>query len=593
MSHRNNKESAQERRNFNRPPPNNNFPPRKPNHSKGRERSRDHERDHGRDYDRGNDRSRDKSNDKRKSFHNKNNNKSKHGNFSNNRNNFKNFSNNSGGNDSILILVSDNKVYNKLRDQEEQLKKKLEEELRGDDPFLQMDFTIQGFQENIIKFSSRENKYRGLKIIAEFLFGEQIKEKKDDKLSMFILIPMSVVPLVIGSLGKNITDIKERSRTEIYLTNVSSNKDYKKCEIIGALEGIADAADRIHSIAKKYSNASYKRNDDRNNERTNERNNDRNNGRDNERNSERNSDRNNDRNNNTRYFSRDKEYSEKVFRNKNNKGNIPIKKEQLKPIWELKRKENDNELENNRKKDELIKEKNKTDVKNESNKEIEDKLKNEEDDKIQKEKEEDKNQLNIEDAINEQNKEKEIIKDQPKDLDVIMKDKKDISEKENEKEDKPQLDINILNQIEDKNNIDPDKKTENTDGNNSKLKIIENQSKENVSRNNLNKNQKKNEVNKENVEKKEVEIANFITSKEDGKNCKIALCLTKEEIQHLNKFTDNIWLTLETLYDVSIAKAVKIIDGNEITFITFSGTPKQNSSALFQLQKYFVSTPME
>ena len=54
-----------------------------------------------------------------------------------------------------------------------------------------------------------------------------------------------------------------------------------------------------------------------------------------------------------------------------------------------------------------------------------------------------------------------------------------------------------------------------------------------------------------------------------------------------------MWINLEKSSQGSISKITKIIDEKEISLITFNGTPKQNSSAIYRLQKYLLDTKRE
>ena len=47
---------------------------------------------------------------------------------------------------------------------------------------------------------------------------------------------------------------------------------------------------------------------------------------------------------------------------------------------------------------------------------------------------------------------------------------------------------------------------------------------------------------------------------------------------------------MENSYHCSISRNMKNIDDQEISIITFNGTPKQNTLALYQLQKYLLDT---
>ena len=76
----------------------------------------------------------------------------------------------------------------------------------------------------------------------------------------------------------------------------------------------------------------------------------------------------------------------------------------------------------------------------------------------------------------------------------------------------------------------------------------------------------------------------------DSKLCKINIYLSSEEINLLDTLKNNIWINLENTYHCNISKNKKNIDNQEISLITFNGTPRQNTLALYQLQKYLLDT---
>jgi hypothetical protein len=60
-----------------------------------------------------------------------------------------------------------------------------------------------------------------------------------------------------------------------------------------------------------------------------------------------------------------------------------------------------------------------------------------------------------------------------------------------------------------------------------------------------------------------------------------------------NSKNDNIWNNLENNYQCNISKNTKNIDDQEISLISFNGTPKQNSLAIYELQKYLLEIKNE
>ena len=98
-------------------------------------------------------------------------------------------------------------------------------------------------------------------------------------------------------------------------------------------------------------------------------------------------------------------------------------------------------------------------------------------------------------------------------------------------------------------------------------------------------------------EKDDIEEINNVLANDvelNDKSCKINIYLSSEEINLLNnKKNDNIWINLENIFNISISKINKTIDNQDISIITFNGTPKTNSLAICQLQKYLLDTKNE
>ena len=103
----------------------------------------------------------------------------------------------------------------------------------------------------------------------------------------------------------------------------------------------------------------------------------------------------------------------------------------------------------------------------------------------------------------------------------------------------------------------------------------------------------------EGKEKDDIQEINNILAKDvegNDKSCKINIYLSSEEINLLNNSkneNDNIWINLENSFQCTISKIKKFIDEKEISLITFNGTPKQNTLAIYQLQKYLLETKCE
>ena len=81
---------------------------------------------------------------------------------------------------------------------------------------------------------------------------------------------------------------------------------------------------------------------------------------------------------------------------------------------------------------------------------------------------------------------------------------------------------------------------------------------------------------------------------ENGKLYKLIVYLSSEEMNLLNNSKyENIWKNLENTYQCVISKITKNIDNREISLITFNGTPKQNTLAIYQLQKLLLDIKFE
>ena len=116
----------------------------------------------------------------------------------------------------------------------------------------------------------------------------------------------------------------------------------------------------------------------------------------------------------------------------------------------------------------------------------------------------------------------------------------------------------------------------------------------NIENNNLDSNMNINNL----AEKAKNEIGeiNSILARDEEENdklCKIIIYLSSEEINLLDTLKNNIWINLENTYQCNISKNKKNIDNEEISLITFNGTPKQNTLAIYQLQKYLLDTKRE
>ena len=68
------------------------------------------------------------------------------------------------------------------------------------------------------------------------------------------------------------------------------------------------------------------------------------------------------------------------------------------------------------------------------------------------------------------------------------------------------------------------------------------------------------------------------------------IILSLESINILKQYKNNIWLELENTYHCSVSKKTERLNDKEISIITFTGTPEENSFALYHLQKILLSS---
>lgn len=104
-----------------------------------------------------------------------------------------------------------------------------------------------------------------------------------------------------------------------------------------------------------------------------------------------------------------------------------------------------------------------------------------------------------------------------------------------------------------------------------------------------NKSEKKNDtINNEKPQpnpSEHIDFSNFKqNSNDEGQTCSLDLLLSSEKIDILKNYQNNIWIELENKYHCNISKKTEKIDGKEVSIITFTGKPDENSFALFHLQ---------
>ena len=538
------------------------------------------------------------------------------------------------------LIVLPKTFFNFISKDFEKLKNDLKRELKDDIYNINYNYTIPNIQENIFRFTTNySNNYpfktKAIKIIADFLFDNMKKQyEKTTYLKLLFLIPDNVIGYIIGIQGKNINQIREETNAKIEVFSPSpSSKRYRKVEVAGVPQSIAEAGEKIYEITRThfyfdeqkiinrnnrspprerddrererfsgnnnnyndrnrreryhqgnwnrdYENQGYNndkdykgmfnkdrndynrdmgfKNDNRNREgyrnfngrdsnmRKNTRdynnnyNRDNNNYRDYRDNNQRN--RNNyDKGNNNRYYN-DNNRRNEDDKNRENWSN------QSSPRKSVSKYSNDNRSNNN----------------------------NYNDGEWQEENKGDNNEHLEEQKINEENKNKENME---------LGEEKDNMNKNNILNEKNEKQDENLENLENKNVNEFSDKDDNLG----------------VSNNNLNNsfNITDNERNENVLEKGEIQdlVKNLLPNnvKEKDKSCKIIVCLSSEEISLLNKNqNDNIWINLESSYKCSVSKISKTIDNQEIiNLIVFNGSPKQNTLAIYQLQKLLLGIKSE
>ena len=482
--------------------------------------------------------------------------------------------------DDCLILLPKN-YYNFISKDFDKLKNRLRDETKDDISNIQYDYTVPSYQEYIFRFTtySFENKSIAIKIISEFLFDSLKKIYDNSKyLRLSFLIPDNVIGFIIGIDGKNINQIRDETNAKIEVFPQNNLRNYRKIEIAGEPEGIAGAANKIYSITKKYfyfNNPKILNRNDR------------------EREKDRDYDIERERNYNSYkdkgYSSYKKEYNNN-YRDREYKGLYNNEKmNHNREIGYQKDYNYNRNYGNNREIRYRHYEKN--DYNNSKYK----KLYNKESNKY--------NEYGNNEDSNRENKRSVSSKSKSRSYNQkSYSDRKydghDSSYKEDYNKGNINEDDNKLKQTEEKEDGE-DVEVEHVENENDKIEKIENsERKDDVTKNddgeikndsdnnNVNANLNNNE---ENNKKDFEELNNILSEDVSGNLCKIMLCLSPEEINLLNNIkNNNIWINLENEYHCTISKNTKNIDGKENSFITFIGTPKQNSMAIFQLQKYLI-----
>lgn len=102
--------------------------------------------------------------------------------------------------------------------------------------------------------------------------------------------------------------------------------------------------------------------------------------------------------------------------------------------------------------------------------------------------------------------------------------------------------------------------------------------------------QKKSPSPSSDIDKSEFAMKLKSTSSTDSSVRNLDLILSFEAIDTLSRYKNNIWIELENTYHCSVSKKVEKVNDKEVSVITFSGTPEENSLAIYHLQKILLSS---
>ena len=518
------------------------------------------------------------------------------------------------------------------------LKNELKRELKEDIYNIYYNESIPGIPDKIFRFTTNPSvnypcKSKAIKIIADFLFD--IMKHQNDKvtyLKLIFVIPENVIGFIIGISGKNINQIRDETNTKIEVFTPNNTKNYRKIEIAGSPQNIADAGEKICEITRKYFNFYNEKILNRNTHSPPQR----------EQNYERERNRDQYGIDNFRERNRDKNeryhdgYWNRDYNNNNNKDFRGIYNRDRNDFRDMgykndfrnregfrnyggrdMRNNNYNNRDNNNYRDYRDKSpryKNNNYDKGNNNRYYNDKNN---DNNFNNDKN-NNDSKNIDNYSNRSFSRKSPSQYSNENRSYNNKDNNNDEwpeDKDYKKDDNKNEEGLIQEQHSENNqNLEPgeakDSDIDNNNNNNNENSninnIISNEIKaynennievSNIENNNLESNI--NIENKEEVQKDEMDEINSILAKEEEQNdklCKINIYLSSEEINLLNNSkneNDNIWINLENSFQCSISKIKKFIDEKEISLITFNGTPKQNTLAIYQLQKYLLETKCE
>ena len=552
-------------------------------------------------------------------------------------NNFNSGYNNNYGptKDDCLIVLPKN-YYNFIAKDFDNIKNDLKRELKDDIYNINFNYSVPSIPEKIFRFTTNYSnnfplKTKAIKIITDFLFENMKRQyEKTTYLKLIFLIPDNVIGFIIGINGKNINQMRDETNTKIEVFAPNSTKKYRKVEVAGTPQDIAEAGEKIYDITRKY----FYFNDEKLNRNENDHDGDydrRGSGfgmgnsfkdRDQDRKdryyeSNWNKDYDIDRYNNNReykgiYNKERNDFRDLGYKNdfKNREGSRFYPKNS-RDFWD----KNNNGRDNNNYRDfrdNGPRFRNNYDNRGNNSKYFYDKNKNKNinndnnnDDSKQKDNwsnksysrksssEKSKEHRSFNDGNDEWPEEKEFKNEENKinNNEHLDNDNIELGNEKNFKEKDYEIN-NDLNeeQIELKKNLENGNVNEFLDkDNNLEVSNIQNN---NLIINNIIKERNDYEREKGEIDDLNNELPNEVEEKD--KLCKIIVYLSSEEFNLLNNSEkDNIWNNLENNYQCNISKTTKIIDNQEISLISFNGTPNQNSLAIYQLQKYLLEIKNE
>ena len=566
--------------------------------------------------------------------------------YKNDRNQFKDNFNNGGYNsnygpnkDDCLIVLPKN-YYNFIAKDFDKIKSDLKRELKDDIYNITNNYSLPNIPESIFRFTTNNlNSYplktRAIKIIADFLFDiMKTQYENTTYLKLIFLIPDNVIGLIIGVNGKTINQIRDETNAKIEVFPPNNIKKFRKIEIAGVPKSIAEAGEKIYSIARKYFNFDDDKNINRN-EHSPQRERD---NWDRDRGFGMNNYKERDRFRRDKYHedNRNKYFENERFNNNdmNYKGTFNKETNDFRDMGYREGHRNyngrDNYMKNNYRD---YREKNNNNNYNRDNNNYRDFRDNNQryrnnydkgnnkyynDRNKQRSYNNEREQENLKNSDNwskqsfsrDSKSEKSRENKSYNNNDGDWPEEKEIQNEENKEdvnENKENFELGEENDLKDNDNennvalneeqiqLKEDLQIRDNNGFLFKQKIIEVSNIENNNLNNIYNIDK--ERNDDEKEKGEIEESNNVVigdKDESDKFCNLIVYLTSEEMNLLNNSKyDNIWNNLENSFQCKISINTKNIDNKEISLITFNGTPKQNTLAIYQLQKYLLDIKFE